>query len=82
MFIRQQEVSFLPYTNRLDSFHNQLLCGLKISINNQHMTTVNYKNGLSNSNNSAESLNFLINNACWSTHVQSFHFPELYVCSS
>ena len=35
--------------------HNQLLCGLKISINNQHMTTVNYKNGLSNSNNSAES---------------------------
>ena len=29
------------------------------------MTTVNYKNGLSNSNNySAESLNFLINNVC------------------
>lgn len=64
MFICQQEVLFLPYANRLESFHNQLLCGLKISISNQHMTTVNYKNGLSNSNNSAESLNFLINNVC------------------
>lgn len=64
MLICQQEVLFLPHANRLDSFHNQLLYGLKILINNQHMTIVNYKNGLSNSNNSAESLDFLINNVC------------------
>ena len=82
MLICQQEVLFLPHANRLDSFHNQLLYGLKISINNQHMTIVNYKNGLSNSNNSAESLDFLINNVSWYTHVQSYHFPELYICSS
>lgn len=60
MFICQQEVLFLPHASWLDSFHNQLLCGFKISINDQYMTTVNYKNGLSNSNNSAESLDFFL----------------------